>query len=879
LRGSETFFNRVKQLEDLPSYVDVGAINFVDQNGTIVVNHGDAEVTYGAMKPITISGAVNGSISYDDYGKGTLVVEPGPDLVLQSQITQDIRPTGETDATLIPSESATRKYLDDLEDRKLDKSAYRIAYKGLFETAEALKAAYPSGVDGDFAMVTETHTTWAYESGQWVDTGSLEGISVTSINGKTGQEIMLTPEDVGAYSEEQIDTFLATLKTAAEAGLVLLRLFVENSDKAIQARQQARNLKKSLLILSKDVGQDTVVPIGQIVEQTGLGTTVEDWATLIVDNDGTLGITSAHDETTVTVRTLTTTVYGQDKPFLLGNVVAAAPDPAVTDLPATVAEGITRWNRTVAVGCYARVTGANKTTEYHVQAVSDTGVITWSMGIDINTSDYQEQSASTDAGKILIGGSAPGTYGANLDPNSFGAGIAAVAVNTANEYTDNAIATFAPYGNESFFFIVDAAVVIPTTWGQTITVPRNKLTVLRSSNESVAATTVVKGHWCIDRRGTWGLVETDDGTNVVIYSRCGYTPPVDWFGVNSNPQLLKMVPERGKLLSKIPNTVTLVAKEDLRHFFHRSVPLPVSVPTPNDSFVVIDYDGTIGTIQNSANLRDPVEVWTLAKGYQPLDSSDVRLYRTTGLFNAAYNTTLTVNRNTVIRSNSVGGLVPTGISLKAAYIYDREGSLGYINSETGTEAADTLQVIIIAKGAPSTDWHGVNANLQFLKIPPEGPRLTKTVGNNTAVEKTELKHFFDRNISFPVDRPTPDDTYVVIDADGTIGTIQSSSDGRNPVVVYTLGSSAAIAPVMPKALFSRTALSATIGGTVTIGLANFRIFHANGATPAVADFIPGSQFVYDANNRAGFVETFTPSSASNGSAVVRTMNSGGLLNL
>jgi hypothetical protein len=107
-----------------------------------------------------------------------------------------------------------------------------------------------------------------------------------------------------------------------------------------------------------------------------------------------------------------------------------------------------------------------------------------------------------------------------------------------------------------------------------------------------------------------------------------------------------------------------------------------------------------------------------------------------------------------------------------------------------------------------------------------------------------------------------------------------ADDGTN-VTVYTflyIPETVAV-PAMPKALFSRTDLNGTIGGTTTVSLINFRIFQTNGAAATVNDIFPGSQFVYDDANHAGFVETFTLSSETNGSAVVRTMNSGGLLNL
>ena len=53
------------------------------------------------------------------------------------------------------------------------------AQKGYYETAEALRAAYPSGEDGNWAIVGETDTIWVWDSdrSQWTDSGNNTDLS------------------------------------------------------------------------------------------------------------------------------------------------------------------------------------------------------------------------------------------------------------------------------------------------------------------------------------------------------------------------------------------------------------------------------------------------------------------------------------------------------------------------------------------------------------------------------------------------------------------------------------------------------------------------------------------------------------------------------
>ena len=101
--------------------------------------------------------------------------------------------------------------------------------QGYFVTADALRAAHPTGQDGWWAIVGETDTIWIWDSdtGEWVDSsttidmsnyyskqesdaryattaqGTKADSAVQTVNGKSGTEVTLTPADVGAATSGQ----------------------------------------------------------------------------------------------------------------------------------------------------------------------------------------------------------------------------------------------------------------------------------------------------------------------------------------------------------------------------------------------------------------------------------------------------------------------------------------------------------------------------------------------------------------------------------------------------------------------------------------------------------------------------------------------------
>lgn len=90
-------------------------------------------------------------------------------------------------------------------------AASAVTDKGTFTTEAALKEAYPTPEDGWTATVLETGTTWVVEDGQWKDSGTASG--VTSVNGKTGNVVLVAADIDDVYSDVETD---AAIKAAID---------------------------------------------------------------------------------------------------------------------------------------------------------------------------------------------------------------------------------------------------------------------------------------------------------------------------------------------------------------------------------------------------------------------------------------------------------------------------------------------------------------------------------------------------------------------------------------------------------------------------------------------------------------------------------------
>ena len=85
-----------------------------------------------------------------------------------------------------------------------DFAASAVSDKGTFATEAALKEAYPTPEDGWTATVLETGTTWIASDGVWTDSGTASG--VTSVNGKTGNVVLVAADIDDVYSDTETNS-------------------------------------------------------------------------------------------------------------------------------------------------------------------------------------------------------------------------------------------------------------------------------------------------------------------------------------------------------------------------------------------------------------------------------------------------------------------------------------------------------------------------------------------------------------------------------------------------------------------------------------------------------------------------------------------------
>lgn len=83
-------------------------------------------------------------------------------------------------------------------------AASAVSDKGTFATDAALKEAYPNPEDGWTATVLSTGTTWVASDGEWTDSGTASG--VTSVNGKTGNVVLVAADIDDVYSDVETNT-------------------------------------------------------------------------------------------------------------------------------------------------------------------------------------------------------------------------------------------------------------------------------------------------------------------------------------------------------------------------------------------------------------------------------------------------------------------------------------------------------------------------------------------------------------------------------------------------------------------------------------------------------------------------------------------------
>jgi len=140
------------------------------------------------------------------------------------------------------------------------------------------------------------------------------------------------------------------------------------------------------------------------------GTVFVTGKTTIFDTNGTMGVYIGDaNSSTIIIATKTISPIGTTETPLIGQV------PTNADLPLTAAAIETKFGRTPSLDNYVQVmadeTLGGSRAEWYITNIDASGNITWGNPVPMNTGDFQAQTTAADAGKILIGGAVPGTFG------------------------------------------------------------------------------------------------------------------------------------------------------------------------------------------------------------------------------------------------------------------------------------------------------------------------------------------------------------------------------------------------------------------------------------------------------------------------------------
>jgi len=135
--------------------------------------------------------------------------------------------------------------------------------------------------------------------------------------------------------------------------------------------------------------------------------------TLLFDKYGTVGVYIGDvDQATLNIMTKATSPVSELEPTLLGSV------QLFEELPLTVTDAENLWGRTPRLDDFAHVKTDDNfdglRVEYYITSIDGQGNITWGNPVPINTADFQAQTGAEDAGKVLVGGAMPGTFGNSI---------------------------------------------------------------------------------------------------------------------------------------------------------------------------------------------------------------------------------------------------------------------------------------------------------------------------------------------------------------------------------------------------------------------------------------------------------------------------------
>jgi hypothetical protein len=435
----------------------------VDQGGTGSKTPEGARMALGALgmadnaasasrlqtaRNITLFGDVDGSAYFD--GQNDIIinteVSAGGALERTMYKINEVRGPNFASATNYPTESAVRNELD----KKANATDVLPNYKGVYVNASALMSAWPAARAGDTAVVTETNTTWAWSSAApvgWFDTGKIIQMGIQSVNGKQGDAITLDlVTDLGGMTRTEIIDAIeftdleheATLPTSVREGLYARQDAVstdnpfalkgdvpqipeeitglpvrvtaaEEKITSLETGQGTARMITTSILLSRELDGLTNVPVSTVGEQTlPFGVS----RTMVKDTAGSLGVVMDVTPETLVVQTVTTSPVGDEHPVYLGMV------QNITDLPATQEAAYAVFNRRPNLADYCRVitdeTHQGSSVEYRLTDNLDDN-LTWGSPFVINTTLYQAQTTADMAGRFLVAGETPGTWGPAFD--------------------------------------------------------------------------------------------------------------------------------------------------------------------------------------------------------------------------------------------------------------------------------------------------------------------------------------------------------------------------------------------------------------------------------------------------------------------------------
>ena len=135
--------------------------------------------------------------------------------------------------------------------------------------------------------------------------------------------------------------------------------------------------------------------------------------TLLFDKYGTVGVYIGDvDQATINIMTKAISPVSELEPTLLGSVQHFG------NLPLTVADAESLWGRTPRLDDFAHVMTDDNfdglRVEYYITSIDGLGNIIWGNPVPLNTADFQAQTGAEDAGKVLVGGDDPGTFGNSI---------------------------------------------------------------------------------------------------------------------------------------------------------------------------------------------------------------------------------------------------------------------------------------------------------------------------------------------------------------------------------------------------------------------------------------------------------------------------------